>query len=110
LKGHTVQYADPRVGFIARRLLNFPSEYLARLQNALPNDGSQRLSEIKGNLHAYQLYLTMEKLPSLVSDLCDLFELGVSVTSKKVRAITAAIDQEEETIQSIIHQFSAHIL
>jgi anaerobic magnesium-protoporphyrin IX monomethyl ester cyclase len=109
LKGYTVRYADPRVGFIARRLLAFPTEYLTRLQNMLPGDGSQRLAEIKDNLGAYQLYLSMERLPSLVSDLCDLFEQGTQVKSRKVRAVTAAIDQEEEKVKSILQQFVSHI-
>lgn len=106
LKGYRVRYADPRVGFIARHLLAFPLEDLASVHLSLPSKG--RSAEMKEKLHAYQIYLSMEWLPSMVSDLCDLLEKEVSMKSRQVRAITGAIDQEADRIQSILHQFSTH--
>jgi radical SAM superfamily enzyme YgiQ (UPF0313 family) len=110
LKGYSIQYQDPRVGFIARRMLAFPLEYLTRMHNALPNTGSSRLIEIKEGLQKYKIYLSMVRLPDLVSDLCDLFETGVPVKSRRVAAVTAAVDQEALNIQSLIRRFSAHLL
>jgi radical SAM superfamily enzyme YgiQ (UPF0313 family) len=109
LKGYSIRYQDPRVGFIARRMLAFPLEYLSRLHNALPNTSSSRLIEIKEVLQEYKIFLSMIRLPELASDLCDLFESGVPAKSRKVAAVTAAIDQEALNIQSLIGHFSAHL-
>ena len=109
LKGYTVRYEDPRVGFIAQRMLAFPSEALARLANALPAGKSTQVADMQAKIRAYRLYLSMERLPALAADLCDLFERGASVESDGVRAAAAAMDVEEQKVRAIFSQFMKHV-
>ncbi len=109
LRGYSVNYADCYAGFIARRVLDVPVDYLSRLRQLTSLNGSERLQEVRASLLDYDVYLNMIKLPGLVSDLCDVFERGAKISSDKVSAIVRQFDRETEAIHSLVQQFASHM-
>jgi radical SAM superfamily enzyme YgiQ (UPF0313 family) len=99
LDGYSIRYADPRVGFIARRVLGVPVQRLSALRRMLPTD--DRVTEINSLLLRAEIHLNMIRLPELVSDLCDLFERGAAVDSRAVGAAAGGFDEATAEIESL---------
>jgi radical SAM superfamily enzyme YgiQ (UPF0313 family) len=104
LPDFTVIYADPRVEFIARQVSAVPCEYLSRLRALLPAQGDGRLEEVRSALLAHEAYLTMERIPEVVSRLCGLFERGFGPSDEKVLSAAAELESESERISRFVER------
>jgi radical SAM superfamily enzyme YgiQ (UPF0313 family) len=109
LVGGSVRYADPRVAFVARRVLAVPLDDLLRLAYALPVRASQRLAEVQRRLLDYHGYLAMRRLPRLTAELCDAVERYGPRRGARVDAATGAIAAEAARIGQLVERFAAHV-
>jgi hypothetical protein len=109
LDGWSVDYADPRVGFIVECVRRVPVDALSRLRRALPADRSETISELGAGLRDWENHLNMVRLPELISDLCGLFERGAPLDGSRVRAAACAFDREADGIRSLVGQILAHV-